>query len=136
MAPRRYAAISSSMRAGPSLCWTCLTGRGWPGAARTSSIAQLSEPGCVEPGRITAGRDLLGHATAQGPCPRDDRTDADLKARWGTPRGKSPWPRPGEVLAITISISPGPGLDWHSRLARRTIRVGQHGRQVGWGACS
>jgi hypothetical protein len=44
VAPRRYAAISSSMCAGPSLCWTCLTGRGWPGAAsHYSSIAQLSE---------------------------------------------------------------------------------------------
>jgi hypothetical protein len=43
VAPRRYAAISSSMRAGQGLCWTCLTGRGWPAQPRTSSIAQLSE---------------------------------------------------------------------------------------------
>jgi hypothetical protein len=43
VAPRRYAAISSSMRAGQGLCWTCLTGRGWPAQPRTSSIAQPSE---------------------------------------------------------------------------------------------
>ena len=44
MAPRRYAAISSSMRSGPSLCGTCMTGA-WlaRGRPRTSSIAQLSE---------------------------------------------------------------------------------------------
>jgi hypothetical protein len=44
VAPGRYAAISSSMRAGASLCWTCprecAVGRAQP---RTSSIAPLSE---------------------------------------------------------------------------------------------
>jgi hypothetical protein len=47
VAPRRYAAISSSMRVGPSLCRTCLTGRGWPGAASPSldRAAQRASPG-------------------------------------------------------------------------------------------
>ena len=47
--PRRYAVISSSMRAGPSLCWTCLTGAWLAGRslalARSRSSASVSGPG-------------------------------------------------------------------------------------------
>lgn len=49
MAPRRHAAISSSMRAGPSLCWTCHTGAWLAGRslalARSRSPASVSRPG-------------------------------------------------------------------------------------------